>query len=119
MFYFCHPFGISTPGTAKLNNNIYRMGAYDTAAAEISNLHQTYGVDESKRYRHHGYNRQLPKTATNQWKESCGTTETGSTEQSNRTSLIPWPMETWKNDLVLPTLVQLIARQKGEKIKFN
>lgn len=87
MFYFAHPFGITTPPKKKIQNKTenYRQKSVDNES--YVKLQSTKTCDK---YYHRNYDEHRMATYT------------------------PWPRDTWRRDFVLPPLVQLLAVQKGE-----
>ncbi|GAB0097412.1 hypothetical protein DMENIID0001_130490 [Sergentomyia squamirostris] len=82
MFYFSHPFGITSPIEGK--------------SGKLSATPQDLGGERQKNPTRKG--------------QRIGI------DQVRKTTLTPWPRDTWRREFYLPPLVQLIARQNGRKV---
>lgn len=99
MFYFAHPFGIQTPSIAS------GYGFEPSITASTSPTCEFFmGGRNSRQYR---YNL---KRQSSIYASSNG---------RRRTSLVPWPRNTWSRDSALPPLLQILARQHGELFIFT
>lgn len=92
MFYFAHPFGVSTP----------------LAPIDLSENDESSSSSTPPQSRQNAMRQML--------KEKCMQNESvtaSTTEDSRLASYVPWPERTWRRDNVLPTIVELLAKQKG------
>lgn len=91
MFYFAHPFGISTPQQSKTQNKTenYRQKIVNNESSIKPKSTKT-----REKYYHPNYDEHRMATYTQ------------------------WPRDTWRRDYVLPPLVQLLAVQKGESFSL-
>lgn len=87
MFYFAHPFGITTPPKNKQRTSEAENYRQKTIKSESFMKLTTKTREE---HYHPNYDEQRMSTYT------------------------AWPRDTWRRDYVLPPLVQLLAVQKGE-----
>lgn len=88
MFYFAHPFGISTPQKNKTQS-------------KTENYREKIVVNERS------YIKVKPtKTREKHYHANY--------DEHRMATYTPWPRDTWRRDYVLPPLVQLLAVQKGE-----
>lgn len=94
MFYFSHPFGISTPASA--NNNV--SNEKPKKASKYTTT--TYLVTEIQKNHSDGSQDESELKTTTKVKQSY-------TDRD----LLPWP-----KDILLPPLIQLIERKHGKKI---
>lgn len=86
MFYFAHPFGISSPLTADRSTG-------------CDHRQQPHNVKTPKNCIRRNIQHPIEPRRT----------------QSHVASYIPWPENTWRrDDNILPTLVQALATQMGE-----
>lgn len=94
MFYFAHPFGISSPLTT------------------VSSTARTHQQESSNVKTPQNFVRRNVKHPT--CRQTTSTASVGRA-QSHVASYIPWPENTWRRDEnILPTLVQALATQMGE-----
>lgn len=90
MFYFSHPFGISTPSSA---NNAGNVGSTEPTKKASKYTTTTYLVTEIQK------------------NHSDGSQDEGDTKRPQYTDreLIPWP-----KNFLLPPLIQLIEKKHGK-----
>lgn len=88
MFYFSHPFGIASPPCNQQNPQ-KNEPTINYCATSCKSNHTNNNMDNKKK-----------KSPTN-----CS---------NRKSSYIPWPMSTWQRDYILPSLVQILAKQMGE-----
>lgn len=102
MFYFAHPFGVSSPSlgsTRTSNNQSLRSSASMTPFQGIQG--QLWGRC---------------------WHNNCSTASTNRTEyvhhecvEGHMTAYVPWPIDTWRTEHILPPIVRVLQKQKGNK----
>lgn len=102
MFYFAHPFGISTPSTAGVRSDRRRPSNQchpKTATPPVVNCRR---ATTTSCQRNHFNDGQHPAVST--------------TYQRQTTTYIPWPEKMWRFDEneLLPTVVQAMAMQMGK-----
>lgn len=98
MFYFAHPFGVSTP-----------FAQLDLSGNESSTSSSTTPPQSRQNAM-----RQILR-------EKCMKNDSRTTTNVNDprlASYVPWPEKTWRRDDVLPTIVEILAKQKGMLIFF-
>ncbi|KAJ6634897.1 hypothetical protein Bhyg_13478, partial [Pseudolycoriella hygida] len=84
MFYFAHPFGISSP-KQNINENVTEN--YRQKVLNNENYINFKSTKARERNYHPNY------------------------DEHRMASYTPWPRDTWRRDYVLPPLVQLLAVQ--------
>lgn len=97
MFYFSHPFGISTPSSANNNNN---------------NINSGVGVEGKKSKKNARYTTTTYLVTEIQKNHSDGSqdeSEVRKTTGANDRELLPWP----KNFLI-PPFIQMIEKKHGK-----
>lgn len=91
MFYFAHPFGVSSPFTPiDLSGN--ESSSSSTPPQSRQNVM-----------------RQVLKGKCRQNESVTASTA----EDSRLASYVPWPEQTWRRDDILPTVIELLAKEKG------
>lgn len=105
MFYFHHPFGISTPSTVKTGNS-NKTAAPKKKKSQSKYTTTTYVVTE------------IQKNSGGDDKDEQQDVDRESREKSrnfvrSHDGLYPWPRDLWSHEYILPPLLQVIE-QHGE-----
>lgn len=91
MFYFAHPFGVSSPslGSTRTSNN--------------QSLRSSASMTPFQGIQGHLWGRC--------WHNNCPT----ECVEGHMTAYVAWPIDTWRTEHILPPIVRVLQKQKGNK----
>lgn len=87
MFYFSHPFGISTPVIIQNQKNLNEF-CTQTSPQKFVKKDRNGKIESGRNW--------------------------NLLDENRLSAFVPWPKDTWKREHVLPPLVQMLAKKQGE-----
>lgn len=113
MFYFSHPFGISTPVTET-------SGALTVTDNNTKNTHSNCvtSTNRRKNYNENSNDYSFSTNTSNNKRKLQREMQTENIypDDNHTLAYVPWPRDTWRREYDLPPLVQLLSMQNGKCI---